>query len=166
MRKILHILSVNIVILLCLTSCTDPVSSLPVRPVGIRINTNQDIFVHFQPTNLYDYVIADKEGLHYHDHVRRFPEGQGAHGYGGVVVMVTTSDLNPYASFDLACPACYLSTGKCHVTHIDGFFAVCPDCGEKYDLSSGAGYPTQGKVNESLHRYTTTVVNGVITIRN
>lgn len=147
-------------------SCTNPVSSIPVRPVGIRINTNQDIFVHFQPSCLYDYVIADAEGLHYHENVRRFAEGQGAHGYGGVVIMVTTSDLNPYASFDLACPACYLSTGQCHKTYIDGFFAVCPDCGEEYDLSSGVGYPTKGKVKECLHRYTTTVVNGVITVRN
>lgn len=148
------------------SACTDPVSSLPARPVGIRINTNQDIFVHFQPTNLYDYVIADKEGLHYIDQIRRYPEGQGAHGYGGVVVMVTASELNPYASFDLACPACYLNTGQCHITHIDGFFAICPTCGEEYDLSSGAGIPTKGQSKECLHRYTTTVVNGVITVQN
>lgn len=165
MKKLLYILLSTLTF--TFHSCQqNPVSSIPVCPVGIHINTNLDIFVHFQPTCLYDYVIADKEGLHYHDQLRRYQEGQGAHGYGGIVTMVTTSDLNPYASFDLACPACYLSTGKCHVTHIDGFYAICPDCGEQYDLSSGTGYPTKSKSKESLKRYSTSVVNGVVTVRN
>lgn len=146
-------------------SCTEPVSSLPVRPVGVRINTNQDLFVHFQPSCLYDYVIADAEGLHYMNQVRRYQEGHGAHGFGGVVVIVTGSSLNPYSSFDMACPACYLSTGKCHKTYIEGFFAICPDCGEQYDLTC-FGTPTKGKSKERLKQYETNVANGVITVRN
>ena len=146
-------------------SCTEPVSSLPARPVGIQINTNQDFFVHFQPVNLYDYVIADAEGLHYHNQIRRYQEGHGAHGYGGVIIIVTGSELNPYASFDMACPACSLSTGKCHVTQMDGFFMVCPDCNERYDMTA-YGVPTKGKSKERLKQYNTHVVNGVIRISN
>lgn len=163
MKKRFNIL-LPLLAILC-HSCTEPVSSLPVRPVGIQINTNQDFFVHFQPVNLYDYVTADAEGLHYMNQVRRYQEGHGAHGYGGVVIIVTGSNLNPYVSFDLACPACYLKTGQCHKTHIDGFFAMCLDCGEQYDLTA-FGVPTKGKSKERLKQYNTTVVNGIIRVRN
>ena len=37
-------------------------------------------------------------------------------------------------------------------------FAICPVCGEEYDIYSGNGVPTHGIGNEPLKRYTTTYI--------
>ena len=76
-------------------------------------------------------------------------------GYAGLLIWV---DMNEkYCAADLCCPHC-LKRDK--PLEIDGFYAVCPVCGEQYDLSFGITNPTQGISNEMLRRYTTIFANG------
>lgn len=169
-RHILFYVVISIISATALVSCDlNPVSSIPERMVSLQINTRTEgNFVHFQPSCWQEYVIADDKGWHYKDFpVVPYAAKQGAHGYGGVVIFVTGSETNPYASFDLACPYCYLHTGKCAPTRVDGFKAICDQCQEEYNLAF-FGQPQKGKSKESLRRYTTTysAATGIIFVRN
>ena len=85
-----------------------------------------------------------------------------AYGYGGVLVYI---DINGnYNAWDLACPYC-ASRGLMRPCGIDGLYAVCPECGEHYDVASGTAAPQKGLAREQLLRIPLTNSGGVITVR-
>ena len=124
-------------------------SAVPNYPIHLEINTNVGIFVHFVPENVSTYLIADADGIHLNGITQKLTVDQ-AYGYAGTVVYI--DGTSPYASYDLCCPHCLKRDKPCT---INGMFAVCPECGEQYDIYSGTGVPTRGIANEPLKRYHT-----------
>ena len=47
---------------------------------------------------------------------------------------------------------------------MDGIYAVCPECGEQYDLGSGTAVPTKGIAHETLRRLNIINSDGKLTI--
>ena len=132
---------------LALCSCkgTTFQSSVPAYPVRVTINMDLGAFVHFQNQTLGDYIIVKQDGFHYHDELV-MPLGTNMCGYGGVIIYVS---MLGYVAYDLACPHC-ASHGLCNTCVINGMNAVCPECGEEYDLGSGSANPRKGISHETL----------------
>ena len=82
-------------------------------------------------------------------------------GFAGLLLFVGM-DMN-YHAFDLACPHC-LSVKN--TLEVDGIFAVCPICGEKYDLSYGYATPTVGITTEPLRKYRCNWNGTTLTVSN
>ena len=148
---------------LTLTACdthTTYRSSVPSYPVNIRINTNEGVYVHFVPENIYTFLTVDEKGCHFNGQIDprlvtdRF-------GYAGVVVYIDS--FGSYSAYDMACPHCVKQDEP---VEVDGMLATCPLCGEEYDLGTGYATPQKGISDEALRRYSLIVSNGVITIRN
>ena len=148
---------------LTLTACdthTTYRSSVPSYPVNIRINTNEGVYVHFVPENIYTFLTVDEKGCHFNGQIDprlvtdRF-------GYAGVVVYIDS--FGSYSAYDMACPHCVKQDEP---VEVDGMLATCPLCGEEYDLGTGYATPQKGISDEALRRYDLIVSNGVITIRN
>lgn len=125
-------------------------SSVPSYPIHLEINTNVGMYVHFVPTSVMTYLIADEKGIHLNGVTQPLTVDQ-AYGFAGTVVYI--DGFSPYSAYDLCCPHCLKRDMPCT---INGMFAVCPVCGEEYDIYSGNGVPTHGIGNEPLKRYTTT----------
>lgn len=161
MQRIGQLIIGIICAVLCSCEGTSFNSSVPRYPVNLHIDTRQGVFVHFQPTAINTYVIADKEGYHYNGSlvVRTVLE---ACGYAGVVVYIDT--WSNYNAWDLACPYC-AGRGLRRVCEVDGIFARCPDCGEEYDLGSGTAVPTKKISHEYMRRIPLTNSGGVLVIR-
>ncbi|MBR1426538.1 MAG: hypothetical protein IJ609_01905 [Paludibacteraceae bacterium] len=160
MRRLQRILLLTILPVLSACQGTVWQSSVPSYPVQLKIDTRLGQYVHFVPSNIYSYITVDKNGYHFGTHTMpRTPLDY--YGYGGVVVFIDGNGL--YSSFDLTCPHCLNPTQP---LDINGIFAICPICGEQYDLSFGYATPTQGICREPLRKYTTIYSNDVITVRN
>lgn len=147
---------------LLLTGCDSTTfqSSIPAYPVRIVIDTKVGAFVHFLPTSLGSSIVVNKEG-YFMDGKYIIPtSAMDAWGYGGVVVYVSS---NGYDAYDMACPYC-AEKGNCHPCGINGARAVCPHCGEEYDLLSGVAVPTQGIAHEALRRLNVINSDGRLTI--
>ena len=145
-----------------LCSCTDSswYSSVPTYPVRVVIDTKMGEFVHFQPTATGAYIEVNKGGYFLNGkYVLPLPVTD-AYGYGGVLVYV---DLFGYSAYDQACPYC-ASKGQCNPCEIDGAFAICPVCGETYDLASGTAAPQKGRIKEALRRLNILNSDGRLTI--
>jgi len=155
---------ISLITLLLLTACdgTTFQSSVPTYPVRVVIDTRMGTFVHLQPDNFGSYVIANKEeGWYYLNTTKVMPLNvMDACGYAGVLVYVS---LNGYDAYDLACPYC-AGKGRKQACTIDGMYAVCPHCGERYDLGSGTAVPTQGVARETLRRYNIITSDGKLTV--
>ena len=136
-------------ILLFLTGCKDTTfrSAVPDYPIHLEINTNVGMYVNFVPENVTMYLTADAGGIHFNGITQPLTV-QEAYGYAGTVVYI--DGAHPYGAYDLCCPHCLKRDMPCIV---DGFFAICPVCGEKYDIYSGNGVPTCGIANEPLKQY-------------
>ena len=134
---------------LILVSCEDTTfrSSVPTYPVNVVINMDLGSFVHFQNQVPGDHIDVLSDGFHYHDELV-LPLGVNACGYGGVLVYVS---MNGYDAYDLGCPYC-ASKGQRTTCTIDGMYAVCPVCGEEYDVASGTAAPQKGLIRETLRR--------------
>ena len=147
--------------MLSLTACGDTVlsSAVPKSPVQLMINTEAGEYVHFIPANTGEHIIVDAAGYHYHN--KTLPLGSNDYfGYAGVLIYITQDQQ--YAAFDLCCPHCL----KRQACTLDGFFVVCPICGEKYDVSHGYGTPTEAISKEALRKYTTIYSNHRLTVRD
>ena len=137
-------------------------SSVPRYPVNVTIDTRSGVFVHFIPTALNTYVTVNEDGYFYNGQKVQPLSVLDAYGYGGVVVYV---DINgQYNAFDLACPYCAARSSRQPCT-VDGIYAVCPSCGEHYDLGTGTGVPQKGIADEQMLRLTLTNSSGRLTIR-
>ena len=135
-------------------------SSVPTYPVRFSINTNMGEFVHFKPTSQNEYVTLTEDGYSYNGKWVQARLVTDAYGYAGTVVFVS---INGYDAYDLACPYC-AARGKKQACEIDGIFAVCPHCGEQYDLGSGTAAPQKGIAKELLRRYAIINSDGKLTI--
>lgn len=136
-------------------------SSVPRYGVNMIVDTNTGMFVHFVSTALGQYVILDKEGYHYNGNTQPRTVTD-MYGYGGVIIYVNM--LAAYDAYDLACPYC-AEHGLCSPCYVDGMFAVCPVCGERYDLGSGTAAPQEGKAHESLLRLPLVNSGGRLTVK-
>ena len=133
-------------------------SSVPSYPVNIRINTYEGTYVHF--VHIYTYLIVDEKGYHFNGQTMPRKETD-RFGYAGVVVYIDGN--GNYSAYDMACPNCVSQKDP---VKVDGMLAICPLCGEEYDLGSGYATPQKGISDEALRRYSLIVSNRVITIRN
>ena len=148
--------------LLALCACdthTTYRSSVPSYPVNIRISLYQ--YVDFVPGNSCAYMIVDEKGYHYNG--QTMPRTlTDQFGYAGVVVYIDI--FGNYRAYDMACPHCVKQDKP---VEVDGMLAICPLCGEEYDLGCGYATPQKGISNEALKRYVNLKEsNRVITIRN
>ena len=146
---------------LTLTACdthTTYRSSVPSCRVNIRISLYQ--YVDFVPGNSCAYMIVDEKGYHYNGQTMPRTETD-RFGYAGVVVYI--DGFGNYGAYDMACPNCVRQDKP---VEINGMYAVCPLCGEEYNLYIGYATPQKGISNEALRRYNLKVPNGVITISN
>ena len=144
-----------------LTACENTVlsSSVPTAPVQLTIDTEAGLYVHFIPSNIGEYIIVDGLGYHYHNQTLPLTSTD-YYGYSGVLVYITQDQK--YAAFDLCCPHCKKRT-PCQ---LDGFFLICPNCGESYDVSHGYGTPTKSISKEALRKYSTIYSNHHLTVRD
>lgn len=151
-----------IVLAVLLTACESTTfrSSVPTYPVHFSIDTKIGAFVHFANAAQNDYVTLTEDGFRYNGQWVASRSGMDAYGYGGVVVFV---GMNGYTAHDLACPKC-AAEGACKRCTIDGFMAVCPQCGEQYDLGSGTAAPQRGIAHEFLRRYNIIISDGKLTV--
>ena len=136
-------------------------SSVPSRPVQLSINTAAGMYVHFVRENVGAYVVVDGSGYHFNGQTLPLTEGVDYYGFAGVVIYVDCN--NAYSAFDLCCPHCISQMRPCEM---DGCFAVCPICGEQYDLSFGYGLPVKGIGHEALRKYTTLYSYPRLTIKD
>ena len=138
---------VGCLVMTLLSSCKDSTfqSSVPMYPVHVEINT-ETVFVDFLPTSYNQYIIVNEKG-YFENGVRKLPVTvQDAWGYGGIVAYVS---MVGYVAFDLACPYC-AGRGMKSPCEMDGIYAVCPTCGEKYDIGSGYALPQKGISKEAM----------------
>ena len=146
-------------LLLCACEGTTFKSSVPVYPVRVKINMDLGEFVHFRNQVQGDYIEVHKDGFSYNGKWI-YPLGDNAYGYGGVLVYVS---VNGYDAYDLACPYC-AGKGTCQTCTIDGIYAVCPNCGEQYDLASGTAMPQKKISKETLKRLSMMSSSNTITV--
>ena len=144
-----------------LSSCenTSWQSSVPMYPVHVEINT-ETVFVDFLPGSYNTYIIVNEKG-YFENGVRKLPVTvQDAWGYGGILAYVS---MVGYVAFDLACPYC-AGRGSKSPCEIDGIYAVCPHCGEMYDVGSGYAMPQKGICKEALRPMSVTQAGGKLII--
>lgn len=136
-------------------------SSVPRARVNMVVDTNTGPYVHFVPTALGQYIILDQDGYHYNGHTEPRTVTD-MYGYGGVILYINL--FGNYDAYDLACPYC-AEHGLCRPCEVDGMFAVCLQCGERYDLGSGTAAPQEGKAHEYMLRLPLSYSGGRITVR-
>ena len=147
---------------LLLSACENTTfrSSVPAYPVHVVIDTRIGSFVHFQRTSLGSHVVVNKEGYFLDGKWVNATSAMDSWGYGGVVVFVSTVG---YDAYDLACPHC-AELGKCCPCDVNAMFAVCPECGEEYELLSGVAAPQKGIAHETLRPLWIVNSDGRITV--
>lgn len=134
-------------------------SSVPTYPVRATIDTRA-VFIDFTPENTNAYITIDKEGYYENGRFVLPVTVNDAWGYGGLLVYVS---MNGYVAFDLACPNC-AAHGKKRPCDMDGIFAVCPECGEQYEVASGYAVPQKGICREALRQYNIVYSDGKLNI--
>lgn len=134
-------------------------SSVPTYPVRATIDTRA-VFIDFTPENTNAYITIDKDGYYENGRFVLPVTVNDAWGYGGLLVYVS---MNGYVAFDLACPNC-AAHGKKRPCEMDGIFAVCPECGEQYEVASGYAVPQKGICWEALRQYNIVYSDGKLNI--
>ncbi|MDR0995153.1 MAG: (2Fe-2S)-binding protein, partial [Tannerella sp.] len=132
--------------LISLAACdTTYQSSIPDRAVNLKLDLT------FEDRGLV--------GMGGYEIITKPREANDRLGFGGILVFHAYDDN--YYAFDLSCP--YEANPNIRVA-VDstGIYAVCPNCGSRFDLSYGLAYPTQGPAKESLRRYAVTPGGGNI----
>ena len=147
----LHILAPGLIaLLLVLTACrNNRLNPVPSYPVYLDLDIQAE-YPHFVPANGYQSMTFTK---------RRYEREYV--GYGGVLVVVGLD--GKYHAMDLCCPVCL---HRDSVVQLDGIYAVCPICGEQYDISYGFGLPMRGKSKWALRPYNCNSGGGHLIIRN
>ena len=139
-------LKIFVFVLFCcfIISCNNNAnrSSIPLAPVQIRLNLQH--YPHLSAPFATQYFTETNPGI-----------GVWAVGFGGVLIS-TFMDFNSanvsFAAFDMACP--YEVDRNVRVfPESNNVFAVCEECGSRFDLSSGLGQVKQGPATENLRRF-------------
>lgn len=112
-------------------------SPIPYAPVQYTVNVTTE-HPNFMKDNGFQTLPPITE--------RRFEED--FIGYAGLLVWV--DGFNTYRAADLCCPNCLLRNKP---VEIDGMFAVCPTCGEQFDLNGGFCTPQTGVTGYALKQY-------------
>ena len=133
-------------VLFILLSCEDTNNMNPVSyvPVNYTLNITQE-YPHFVVDNGYNVMTITKT---------RFDREYI--GYAGLIVWIGMD--GQYHAADLCCPHCLL---KHKPVEVDGFYAICPECEEHYDLSYGYANPTKGMTKFGLKMYRTILNNSM-----
>lgn len=135
-------------------------NNVPSYPVHAVIDTRTGAFVHFQSTALNSYVLITRDGYFLNGVFAQATSAMDAWGYGGLLCFVS---INGYDAYDLACPYC-AKLGRRQPCDIDGMFAICPHCGEQYDLTSGTAAPQKGLAREPMKRLNIQNADGKLTL--
>lgn len=133
-------------VLFMLLSCENTNNMNPVSyvPVNYTLNITQE-YPHFVVDNGYNVMTITKT---------RFDREYI--GYAGLVVWIGMD--GQYHAADLCCPHCLL---KHKPVEVDGFYAICPECEEHYDLSYGYANSTKGMTKFGLKMYRTILNNSM-----
>jgi hypothetical protein len=136
-------------------------SSVPRAAVNIAINTQTGAFVHFKPECSGSYLTVTEEGYFLNGQRIQGPNERDRWGYGGVLVYINA--WSNYDAYDLACPDC-CTRGQRVRCECTGATAVCPNCGEEYNLFDGTAFPQKGS-KEALLRLSVVPSGDVLLIR-
>lgn len=144
-KKILSILTLCIIA----SACDNNEMSLPGYVVHLEINILGE-YPNFVLDNGIQYLTFTEPKL-----------ATDRLGCGGILIVIYD---RAYHAYDLACPR---EANKNVIVAIDGLFAVCPKCGEAYDIYGGFGAPTKGINKLPLQRYNCYYLsNGILRITN
>ncbi len=113
-------------------------STVPYAPVGYTINITTE-YPNFRKENGFSVLPLITAKRFDYEYI----------GYAGLLVWVGMD--NEYHAADLCCPHCLLPNKPIEV---NGMWAVCPTCGEEYDISYGYCSPRHGISKYPLKRYT------------
>lgn len=121
-----------------LTACEDVNrrSPVPYVPVNYTLNITSE-YPHFVVDNGFQTMTITQRKFEY-DNL----------GYSGLLVWIGMDGL--YHAADLCCPHCLKKNKPVEIT---GFYAICPECDEHFDLSYGFAYPTKGVTKDPLRQY-------------
>ena len=124
-----------------LLGCEDFNNQNPVPhvPVSYTMNITSE-YPHFVIENGYQTLTITKAKFNY-EYV----------GYAGLLIWIGMD--GDYHAADLCCPNC---VNKTKPVEVDGLYAVCPTCGEAFDLSYGYAFPTKGITKYPLEEYQAT----------
>lgn len=136
-------------LILLLAGCEKTNNPVPDYPVYLDLNIPA-LYPHFVPDNGYQTLTFTQKKYEYE-----------LIGYAGVLVWISM-DCKYYAA-DMCCANCL---NRERPVKVDGIFAVCPVCGEQYDLSYGLANPTKGHAKKTLRRFGTRVAGPTLQIRN
>lgn len=127
-----------LILLLALSSCEsiNRKSSVPNVPVNYTVYIDREHPYFVVENTLATIIVTERKFQHQYI------------GYAGLLIWVGMD--NAYHAADLCCPHCVLRNKPLQV---DGLYAVCPICGEQYDISYGFCNPTKGITKESLKLY-------------
>lgn len=120
-------------------SCTDDKEYLPISPVYLDLNLT------YRDKELRDvlgyktYITPGKDYI----------AGKENVGYGGILVINAIEA--GLCAFDLACPNEANRNIRVEVDS-DALYAVCPQCGKKYDIGIGSGWATDSKLKLTSYR--------------
>ena len=109
---------------------------VPYVPVSYTLKITEE-HPHFMIDNGYQTMTITKPRYNY-EYI----------GYCGLLIWVGMD--GHYHAADLCCPNC---VNKTKPVTIDGLYAVCPICEEKFDLSYGFAIPTKGITKYPLRKY-------------
>ena len=152
---------IGLLALVCLSACdgTSFQSSVPAYPVRVVINT-KTMFTDFMPENTNAYITVIQDGYYENGTFKQPVTVTDAWGYGGVVTYVSIAG---YVAYDLACPNC-AAHGHKSPCEMDGIYAICPRCGEQYDIGSGYAMPQKSISKEALRQLNIIVSEDKLTI--
>ena len=125
--------------LLCMLMACENINNqnpVPHVPVSYTMNITSE-YPHFVIENGYQTLTITKAKFNY-EYV----------GYAGLLIWIGMD--GHYHVADLCCPNC---VNKTKPVTIDGLYAVCPICEEKFDLSYGFAIPTKGITKYPLRKY-------------
>ena len=109
---------------------------VPYVPVSYTLKITEE-YPHFMIDNGYQTMTITKPRYNY-EYI----------GYCGLLIWIGMD--RHYHAADLCCPNC---VNKTKPVTIDGLYAVCPICEEKFDLSYGLAIPTKGITKYPLREY-------------
>jgi len=154
--------------LFCITACEKEKCDVPSYPVQFQINLLEYPYAtRFDPGVSMQTVAIT---LHTESRLRLdFPAetiyiNRNAGDYVGYAGMVVWSDMySQIHAADLCCPHCLDPNFPIEV---DGGMAICPLCGECFDLMSGYATPTKGVTSQRLRIFKVSVSGYHISIHN
>ena len=132
--------SIILLLIACLSiGCEDTNfrSSVPNVPVSYNLYITRE-HPHFIIDNFNFATMTITEHKFEHEYI----------GYAGLLIWIGMD--GHYHAADLCCPHCLKKNKPVEIT---GFYAICPECDEQFDLSYGFAYPTKGVTKDPLRQY-------------